>query len=35
MDCPDTRPVQPPDRGAIVAFQEVAGLHHRYERVAA
>ena len=35
MDCPDTRPVQPPDQGAVVAFPEVGGLHHHYERVAA
>jgi putative transposase len=35
MDCPDTRPVQPPDQGAVVAVPEVGGLHHHYERVAA
>jgi len=35
MDCPDTRPVQPPGQGAVVAFPEVGGLHHHYERVAA
>ena len=35
MDCPDTRPVQPPAQGAVVAFPEVGGLHHHYERVAA
>ena len=35
MDCPDARPVQPPERGAVVAFPEVGGLHHHYERIAA
>jgi len=35
MDCPDTRPVQLPGRGEIVAVPEVGGLHHHYERVAA
>jgi hypothetical protein len=35
MDCPDTRPVQPPELGAAVVFPEVGGLHHHYERVAA
>jgi putative transposase len=35
MDCPDTRPVQPPDLGAVVAFPEVGGLNNHYERVAA
>ena len=35
MDCPDARPVQPPEQGAVVAFPDVGGLHHHYERVAA
>ena len=34
-DCPDPRPVCPPSAGKIVAFPQVDGLHHRYERVAA
>src|SRR5881409_2954444 len=34
-DAPDPRPVQPPSAGEIVAFPEVGGLHHRYERSAA
>ncbi len=34
-DCPDPRPVQPPDLGRIIAFPQVGGLHHRYERLAA
>jgi putative transposase len=35
MDCPDTRPVHPPAQGAVVAFPEVGGPHHHYERLAA
>jgi hypothetical protein len=35
MDSPDTRPVQPPGQGAVVAFPDVGGLHHHYERMAA
>jgi transposase InsO family protein len=35
MDCPDTRPMHPPEQGAVVSFPEVGGLHHHYERVAA
>lgn len=34
-DSPDSRPVQPPELGAVVEFSEVDGLHHHYERVAA
>jgi transposase InsO family protein len=34
-DAPEPRPVQGPDVGRIVAFPEVGGLHHRYERRAA
>jgi putative transposase len=34
-DCPQPRPIQPPSAGKIVAFPEVGGLHHRYERRAA
>ena len=34
-DCPDPRRIQPPSAGKIVAFPEVGGLHHRYERRAA
>ena len=29
------RPVCPPSTGNIIAFSEVGGLHHRYERLAA
>jgi transposase InsO family protein len=35
MDCPEARPVQPPDQGAVVAFPEVGGLHYHYEWFAA
>ena len=34
-DCPDSRPVQPPTRGQVLAIPQVGGLHHRYERLAA
>jgi hypothetical protein len=32
-DCPQPRRIQPPSAGEIIAFPEVGGLHHRYERV--
>jgi putative transposase len=34
-DAPTTRRVQTPMEGRVVAFPEVGGLHHRYERRAA
>jgi transposase InsO family protein len=34
-DSPDSRSVEPPGRGKVVAFPEVGGLHHRYTRRAA
>ena len=34
-DAPEPRIVQAQGRGRIVAFPEVGGLHHRYERLAA
>ena len=34
-DCQRPRPIQPPSAGNIIAFPEVGGLHHRYERRAA
>ncbi len=34
-DCPEPRPVCPPGAGKIIAFPQVGGLHHRYERLAA
>ncbi len=33
--CPRPRSIQPPSAGKIIAFPEVGGLHHRYERRAA
>ena len=29
-DSPDGRPVEPPARGKVIAYPQVAGLHHRY-----
>jgi len=34
-DCPQPRSIQPPSAGTIIAFPQVGGLHHRYERRAA
>ena len=34
-DCPESRPILPPSAGKIIAFPQVGGLHHRYERRAA
>jgi transposase InsO family protein len=34
-DAPEPRPMQGPQEGNIVAFPQVGGLHHRYERLAA
>jgi len=31
-DCPHPRPVEPPERGDVVAHAQVGGLHHRYGR---
>jgi transposase InsO family protein len=35
QDSPDSRPVEPPDHGNIVALPRLGGLHHRYTRQAA
>ena len=32
--CPEPRTVERPDRGNIIAFPHVGGLHHEYLRVA-
>jgi transposase InsO family protein len=34
-DCPDARPIQPPNSSKVIAIPQVGGLHHRYERLAA
>ena len=34
-DTPEGRSAQPGGTGKIVAFPQVGGLHHRYERLAA
>jgi transposase InsO family protein len=34
-DAPESRPVQGPEVGGVVAIPQVGGLHHRYERRAA
>ena len=34
-DAPNPRMVHPPDWGRVVAFPELGGLHHHYERLAA
>jgi transposase InsO family protein len=34
-DPPETRTVEPPEWGTIIAFPRVGGLHHRYARIAA
>jgi putative transposase len=35
MDAPNPRMMHSPDRGRVVAFPELGGLHHHYERLAA
>ena len=34
-DCPESRPIHRSSAGKIIAFPQVGGLHHRYERRAA
>ncbi len=34
-DAPDSRPVEPPEMGKVIAIPKVGGLHHRYTRLAA
>ena len=34
-DTPERRSVQPAGAGKVVAFPQVGGLHHRYQRLAA
>jgi transposase InsO family protein len=35
MDCPEPRPVQPPEVGEVVEVREAGGLYRHYERAAA
>jgi transposase InsO family protein len=35
MDCPETRPVEAPEAGKVIAVPEIGRLHHHYERRAA
>ena len=35
MDCPEARPVQPPEIGEVVEVVEAGGLYRHYERLAA
>jgi len=34
-DAPESRAVEPPEQGRVVAIALVGGLHHRYQRRAA
>lgn len=34
-DAPNWRTVHPPDRGRVVEFSDLGGLHHHYQRLAA
>jgi len=34
-DCPESRPIHQINAGKIIAFRQVGGPHHRYERHAA
>jgi len=33
--CPDPRPIQPSDKGNVIALPHIGGLHHEYRRLAA
>jgi len=35
MDCPESRSIQQPGKGRVIALPEVGGLHNHYERLAA
>ncbi len=32
--CPQPRPIHPPDSGSVIAFAHLGGLHHEYRRAA-
>ena len=34
-DTPESRPIEPPEAGPVIAIPQVGGLHHRYTRIAA
>jgi transposase InsO family protein len=34
QDCPQLRPIEPPEQGKIMALPLLGGLHHRYTRQA-
>lgn len=31
-DCPESRPIQPPGSGKLIAIPRLGGLHHHYDR---
>jgi hypothetical protein len=35
MDCPETRAIEPPEAGQVIAVPEVGGPHHHHEWQAA
>ena len=35
MDCPEPRPIQPPEHGGVVEVTEGDGIYRHYERRAA
>jgi putative transposase len=35
MDCPESRPLEPPETGEVISMPEIGGLPHHCERQAA